>query len=137
MATKLLVARGAGNHSRAAAGQEAEAAALAHLQAQGLRLVQKNYRVAAGPRAPAGEVDLVMVEPRSGTLVFVEVRHRATGALVAAAESVNPRKQARLIYAARHFLLRRGGPPPPCRFDVVAVDGTQLQWLPAAFDAPV
>ena len=25
--------------------------------------------------------------------------------------------------------------PPPCRFDVVAVDGERLEWLRAAFDA--
>ena len=24
--------------------------------------------------------------------------------------------------------------PPPCRFDVVAIDGEHLQWLRAAFD---
>ena len=31
--------------------------------------------------------------------------------------------------------LRRAGAPPPCRFDVVTVEGDGVQWLRAAFDA--
>jgi putative endonuclease len=38
-----------------------------------------------------------------------------------------------LIRAAQTYLLRYAS-PPPCRFDVVAIDGDQLQWLKAAFD---
>jgi hypothetical protein len=34
-------------------GDAAEALALAHLQGQGLRLVERNYRVARGPRRAA------------------------------------------------------------------------------------
>lgn len=117
-------------------GDAAEARALAHLQRQGLTLVQRNYRVALGPSARAGEIDLVMREPRSGTLVFVEVRQRAARAAVGAAESVSAVKRQRLVRAAQHFL-QRVHPLPPCRFDVVAVDGEQLQWIQAAFDAPV
>jgi len=43
------------------------------LQHHGLTLVERNYRVAAGPRRHGGEVDLIQRE-RDGTLVFVEVR---------------------------------------------------------------
>ena len=56
-------------------GDAAEALALAHLVGQGLTLVQRNYRVAGGPHARGGEVDLILRE-RDGTLVFVEVRTR-------------------------------------------------------------
>ena len=58
-----------------AIGDAAETRALGWLQAQGLVLVQRNYRVARGPRARGGEIDLIMRE-RSGELVFVEVRAR-------------------------------------------------------------
>jgi len=37
--------------------------------------------------------------------------------------------------AARHFL-RRYAAPPPCRFDVVAIEGGRIEWLQAAFHAP-
>lgn len=114
-------------------GEAAEDRALAYLLAQGLRLVERNYRVAAGPGARAGEVDLILRE-RDGTLVFVEVRARTGLSHGGAAASVTGAKQRRLIYAARHYLLRHAT-PPPCRFDVVALDGDELSWLKAAFDA--
>lgn len=116
-----------------ATGQAAEDAALAHLQRAGLRLLERNYRIAAGRSRRAGEVDLIMTD-RDGTLVFVEVRARADASHGGAAASVTASKQAKLIYAAQHYLQRHAS-PPPCRFDVVAIDGTELTWLQAAFDA--
>lgn len=116
-----------------AAGASAEARALAHLQAQGLHLVARNYRVALGPSRRGGEIDLVM-RTRDGTLVFVEVRARASARFGGAAASVGAAKRRRLILAAQHYLLRLPE-PPPCRFDVVALTGDALEWLPAAFDA--
>ena len=113
-------------------GDEAEGRALTWLQARGLVLVQRNYRVARGPRLRGGEIDLVMREP-DGTLVFVEVRARAGLSHGGAAASVSVSKQRSLLLAARHFLQRYAS-PPPCRFDVLAVEGEQLTWLRAAFD---
>lgn len=115
------------------AGDEAEAQALAHLTRHGLKLVQRNYRVAAGPRARGGEVDLIVRE-RDGTLVFVEVRARRTASHGGAAASVTSSKQRRVIYAAQHYLLQFAS-PPPCRFDVVAIEADTLQWFQAAFSA--
>lgn len=71
---------------------------------------------------------------RDGTLVFIEVRARADASHGSAAASVTTQKQQRLVYAAQHYLLRHAT-PPPCRFDVVAIDSGQLTWLKAAFDA--
>ena len=119
--------------SKKATGEAGEARALAHLLAQGLTLVQRNYRVARGPGARGGEVDLILRE-RDGTLVFVEVRSRRGGVGGGAAASVSALKQTRIVRAAQHYLLRL---PvlPRCRFDVVAIDGDELQWLRGAFDA--
>ena len=114
-------------------GEEAEARALAHLQRQGLVLVERNYRVAAGPRRRGGEIDLILRD-RDGTLVFVEVRRRSTASHGGAAASVGTAKRRSLLLAAQLYLLRLAT-PPPCRFDVVAIDGDRLEWLQAAFDA--
>ncbi|MBA4340517.1 MAG: YraN family protein [Methylibium sp.] len=114
-------------------GDLAEDRALRYLQQQGLQLIERNYRVAAGPHARGGEVDLILRE-RDGTRVFVEVRARASTAHGGAAASVTPAQQRRLVYAARHYLLQQAS-PPPCRFDVLALDGEQISWLRAAFDA--
>ena len=113
-------------------GDAGEALALAHLERQGLTLVQRNYRVAAGPHARGGEVDLILRE-RDGTLVFVEVRARSSGAFGGAAASIGTSKQRRLVFAAQHFL-RRYSTLPPCRFDVVAIQGEGFEWLRGAFD---
>ena len=111
-------------------GNAAEDAALAHLLAAGLTLVERNYRT---PGRGGGEIDLVMREA-GGTLVFVEVRARAGTTHGGAAASVGGVKQRRIVLAARHYLMRHKS-PPPCRFDVVAIDGDHIEWLKAAFDA--
>jgi putative endonuclease len=112
------------------AGDAAEDRALAHLSAAGLKLVARNYRT---PGRGGGEIDLVMREP-GGTLVFVEVRKRAGRAFGGAAASVGPVKQRRIVFAARHYLMRLAQ-QPPCRFDVVSVEAGAIEWLRGAFDA--
>ncbi|MDO9002257.1 MAG: YraN family protein [Aquabacterium sp.] len=114
-------------------GDEAEGRALAYLQAQGLELVERNYRVARGPSARGAEVDLIMRDDRDGTLVFVEVRQRSGADHGGAAASIGRGKQQRCIRGARHYLMQLN-PWPPCRFDVVAIDGDALEWIVAAFD---
>ena len=114
-------------------GDDAERRALAHLVAKGLVPVERNYRVARGPSARGGEVDLILRD-RDGTLVFVEVRSRADTRHGGAAATVGALKQRRLVFAARHFLARLPT-LPPCRFDVVSVEGERIEWLRAAFDA--
>ncbi len=125
MVTRSLTTKGMGD--------AAESAALAHLQGFGLTLVRRNYRVARGPHARGGEIDLILRE-RDGTLVFVEVRRRMDATHGGAAASVGASKQRRLVLAARHFLAGMD-PLPPCRFDVVAIDGERVEWLRAVFDA--
>ena len=111
-------------------GDAGEDRALTHLQAAGLRLVTRNYRT---PGRGGGEIDLIMRE-RDGTVVFVEVRQRASSSHGGAGASISPFKQRRIVFAARHYLMRLGL-EPPCRFDVVLLDAGQVQWLRAAFDA--
>ena len=116
-------------------GDEAEERALQHLLAQGLTLVERNYRVARGPSARGAEVDLIMRAPDAdGTLVFVEVRQRSARTHGGAAATVTRGKQRRFILGAQ-FYLSNLKVWPPCRFDVVAIDGEDVTWLPAAFDA--
>ncbi len=111
-------------------GDAAEDEALLFLQQQGLRLVCRNYRT---PGRGGGEIDLI-VRDRDGTLVFVEVRRRKSISHGSAAASVGRSKQARIVLAARHYLLRVRT-LPPCRFDVIEVTPEGCHWLPAAFDA--
>jgi len=111
-------------------GDAGEDAALEYLQDKGLRLVERNYR---SPGRGGGEIDLIM-RAADGTLVFVEVRKRASNSQGGAAASVGFAKQRRIVFAARHYLMKVAT-LPPCRFDVVALDPDGVQWLQAAFDA--
>ena len=114
-----------------ARGDVAEDLALAHVQAQGLRLVQRNYRT---PGRGGGEIDLICWD-RDATLVFVEVRQRSRSDHGGALASITATKRRRIVWAARHFLLRLGQ-EPACRFDVVVLQsGEDPLWLKAAFDA--
>ena len=120
-------------------GDASETAACAFLVDAGLRWIESNYRT---PGRGGGEIDLVM-RTRDGTLVFVEVRYRSTATHGGAGASISAVKQRRIIFAAAHYLMRFAS-PPPCRFDVVLVQGAfasgksfepAFEWLPAAFDA--
>ena len=111
-------------------GDGAEDLALHYLQKQGLRLLMRNYRT---PGRGGGEIDLIMHAP-DGTTVFVEVRKRSSLSYGGAAASVGGVKQRRIVFAARHYLMRLRE-MPPCRFDVVGVEPDGVQWLQAAFDA--
>jgi putative endonuclease len=108
------------------AGQAGEDQALAHLERNGLILVERNFR------CKGGEIDLIMRHRQA--LVFVEVRMRADQRHGGAAASVTTAKQARLIVAAQVYLQRYQS-PPACRFDVIAIDGAALTWLENAIDA--
>ena len=111
-------------------GDAAEIAALHFLQAQGLRLLQRNYRTSG---RGGGEIDLILQESDS-TVVFVEVRKRALARFGGALGSVSAIKQRRIVFAARYFLMR-WQVLPPARFDVIAWEPEGMIWVKAAFDA--
>lgn len=113
-------------------GRRAEDVACRHLEARGLRLLERNYR------CRAGEIDLVMLD--GATLALVEVRSRSTSAHGDAASTVGARKQQRFIRAARHLLLTRPDYRRlAARFDVVAIDSSssgeppRITWIRDAF----
>jgi putative endonuclease len=114
------------------AGQAAETQALEHLQGQGLQLLARNWR------CKGGELDLVMLD--ADTVVFVEVRYRLHAGFGGALGSIDGRKQKRLVLAATLFLQKESRwANHPCRFDVVALQGSHhagqpFQWLKNAFE---
>jgi len=111
-------------------GKDAEDHACRYLQAQGLSLVERNYH------SRRGEIDLVMQDKDS--LVFVEVRYRRQSRFGSAAESVDRRKQSKLIACAHPYSQTFPGiAGQPCRFDVVSIDGNpdSIEWIRNAFGA--
>ncbi|KGQ18884.1 hypothetical protein LF41_418 [Lysobacter dokdonensis DS-58] len=115
---------------RRARGAAVEAAALAHLQTHGLRLIARNAL------SRVGELDLVMRDGAS--VVFFEVRYRAQSGYGGGAASIDAAKRRKLVRAAHVFLKRNPALAQcPCRFDVVDASGDpeapDLRWLRAAF----
>lgn len=111
-------------------GERAERLAERYIAARGLAVVARNYR------CRAGEIDLVAMD--ADTLVFVEVRYRASAGHGGPAESITPNKQRRVRLAAEHFLQRHDHLPYRyCRFDVVCILGraapTEVEWIEDAF----
>ena len=109
-----------------ATGTHAEDEAERLLTRQGLEILARNYRTRFG------EIDLVARD--GATLVFVEVRLRSSGRFGGAASSITAQKQRRIELAARHYLSRLGA-EPPCRFDVITLEGAEPTWMRGAFDA--
>lgn len=105
----------------------------AHLEHAGLRTLAVN----AGYRG--GELDLVMLDPADGgTVVFVEVRYRASAAFGGGLASVDATKRRKLVRAARLYLLSHPKlAQSPCRFDVAEASGNpgtpQIGWVKDAF----
>ncbi len=113
-------------------GNAAEELACDYLQQQGLRLRERNYRTRLG------EVDLILEDGE--TLVFVEVRYRRQDRFGDGLESVDRRKQDRLVKSALYYLQQHPRlARRPARFDVVAVrpdgDRPHIDWIPNAFEA--
>jgi putative endonuclease len=114
-------------------GQRAEQLAAEFLAAQGLTILERNYR------RRLGELDIIARSP--GVLVIAEVRTRAGPTYGGAAASVDKAKQQRIIRAAAQLLQqRRDLARLPVRFDVLVVSGPdssspQIEWIRHAFEA--
>ncbi len=108
-------------------GDLGEKLALEYLQNKGLKLVRKQYR------SRFGECDLIMRD--KDVLVFVEVRYRKSSVFCLPEETINYKKQQRLLKTAEYFLFNH--PTSDCRMDVVAISGQEpnfkITWIPDAF----
>ncbi|MGH9228075.1 MAG: YraN family protein [Acidimicrobiales bacterium] len=98
-------------------------------RAAGYDVIARNWRCADG------ELDLVVAVP--GELVFCEVKTRASDRFGVPAEAVTAAKQRRLRALAARFLAEYpplgGSAARSIRFDVVAVTGSTVDVIEAAF----
>lgn len=98
-----------------ASGRRGEDLAHRFLQKQGFVVVARNYRARSG----AGELDLVGWD--GDTLVFVEVKTRASEEFGSPDRAVGEDKRDRLMRAAREYARRAGADWRRVRFDIVNV----------------
>lgn len=109
-----------------AVGREKEALAESYLKEQGYKILQKNSY------SYFGEIDLVA---KDGIyLAFVEVKYRKTQKRGYALEAITQKKRQRIYNTAKYYLYQNQIPlDTPCRFDVVAIQGQEIQLIKNAF----
>ena len=107
-------------------GQQKEQEAKRFLQQQGLQFIEQNFH------CRYGEIDLIFQDPIQQMLVFVEVRYRKNDNYGGAAASITPQKQAKIKKSALFYLTQRRI-EPQFRFDVIAMNGNDKNWIQSAF----
>ncbi|MBN1795468.1 MAG: YraN family protein [Sedimentisphaerales bacterium] len=99
---------------REALGNWGERRAEKYLKKKGMKILTRNYK------CKTGELDLVMVDT-DGTVVFVEVKARASSDFAEAEDAINLPKKTKLSRTAQYFLKTQKIENRPCRFDVVTI----------------
>ncbi|WP_299798563.1 YraN family protein [uncultured Shewanella sp.] len=105
-------------------GQTGERLALEYLTRQGLTFIEQNVRYRFG------EIDLVMKDGKEW--IFVEVKYRSKNQYGGALNALSSGQLKRLRRAAEHYM-QINNIDASCRFDLIAIDAGQIQWLPNAF----
>lgn len=108
-------------------GAQGEAEARAYLERKGAKILEMNWR------RPTGEIDIIARQGK--TLVFVEVKRRASLRFGRPAEAVDRAKQAHILRTAALYVQESGLTDAPLRFDVIEVLPDEIRHIEAAFDA--
>ena len=109
-------------------GTQYEYMAVQYLTEAGYHILERNFR------CRTGEIDIIAKD--GAYLVFVEVKYRASAACGSALEAVDYRKQQSILRVAQYYMVSHGyGTQTNCRFDVVAIQGTEITLIQNAFGA--
>ena len=111
--------------SNRARGRWGEDLAARHYRHLGYEVLDRNWR------SPTGELDLVVRD--GATIVFSEVKARRTDRFGPAASAVTVEKQRRIRQLAVEWLRANELRADSIRFDVVAITGSRLELIAAAF----
>ena len=99
---------------RLSLGKKGEELAITQLKTLKYKVLERNYK------CPLGEIDIIARD--KNTLVFIEVKTRATRDFGGPAAAVDPRKQRQLSRVALTYLNQKKLFDIPARFDVVAIE---------------
>ena len=103
-------------------GNMGEEAAVQALKKRGYKIIARNYRT------KMGEIDIIAKDGEY--TVFVEVRLRKSNAFGTPADTIDKRKQQKIIKAAQMYAVKNDIYDTPMRFDAVLInadtDGEKL-----------
>ena len=121
-----------GKDYRQTIGRKGEDIACRFLEGKGHRILERNFR--------SGHLEIDIISYDAAGIHFVEVKTRRENVQAPPQESVDWRKQKRIVHAAQSFLKSGKGRPyggHECMFDVVAVtfcgEKHSTEWIPQAF----
>ena len=107
-------------------GAQKEEQVCACLLSKGVKIMERNFR------NRQGEIDIIGYD--GGYLVFLEVKYRSGKSRGSAAEAVGSAQQRKICRVADCYrVIHRCPEDTPIRFDVVAVDGEEMNWIKDAF----
>ena len=96
------------------------------LKRNGLVILEMNYRIRGG------EIDIVALD--KNVYVFAEVKYRKTASKGIPEEAVNYRKMKTISRVSNHYrMTHRLSDDTPVRYDVIAIEGSDIRWLRNAF----
>ena len=121
-----------GGNYRGQLGRTGEDIACRMLESMGHVILERNWR--------SGHLEIDIISYDAAGIHFVEVKTRRESVQAPPQESVDRRKQSKIVRAAQSFLRSGKGKPfgsHECMFDVVAVtfQGNEhsIEWIPQAF----
>lgn len=113
--------------NKRAVGTACEQQVAEYLKQQGYEVLECNFR------CRQGEIDIIARDGKY--LVFVEVKYRSSNGMGRPVEAVDRRKQHTISKVAMYYCLTHGhNEMTPCRFDVAAVQGSEIELIKNAFE---
>jgi len=106
-------------------GNEGEDIACQYLEQKGYCIIARNYR------RPCGEIDIIAADKK--TLVFVEVKKRASNAFGGPIAAVTRAKQHKIVLTAQYYLKENAPKFDNIRFDVVCLLPGNIEHIEQAF----
>lgn len=107
-------------------GSDWEKQAANFLRRKGMRILEMNFR------CRQGEVDLI--GKQDAYLVFTEVKYRSSTQMGYASEAVNSHKMRQICRVADFYrTIKKVPAETPVRYDVIAIQGEEIQWIQNAF----
>lgn len=107
-------------------GADKEKLAAVFLEEHGMLITERNFR------NRQGEIDIIGYHNQY--LVFVEVKYRRSGIKGNALEAVGLQKQKQICKVADYYrYIHRLGMNTMVRYDVIAIQGEDIQWIQNAF----
>ena len=106
-------------------GNQGEELACQYLRQKGYCIIARNYR------KTCGEIDIIATY--KNTLVFVEVKKRASNAFGGPMAAVTLSKQRKIVLTAQHFIKENAPKFDNIRFDVVCLLPEKTEHIEQAF----